>query len=515
MTIAPQVPPTASSVLVSSSQYLNNAVVRDWIATHTLRRDGPDRVTFSDNFVFNRELARMRDNEGFDALVEAERKTNPTLDHWLAEGFISKMSAADLKACAPGTVGSIYLGYITSLGIEVNVGFDFNVKNHHDFFNMRHSQNHDFDHIVTGGPFTLPTEMVPVWAMLSNYFVHLDPAIAAAHHARTLLGSTRFMPRAVLHYPASFPAFLESMEHGIRVGLASEPMYLYRYDDVLHMTPAEARRHLGVREVIEIDPEKALLAAKHYGEPDPEGRAARAWAEDIARGIPHNRRGVRHVETDSSVLVSSSRYLNSARLRQWAGTQFLRKNGRDCSLADDLVELDAALAEVRDTRRIEELFDAECRANEPLRQWLAARPAGQSQFEFFETRMRDTEAAQRRLCGAGPDSLGGVVLDWATLANVFRHISPALAGELQVRTMLAAMRILYRAILHYPATWLTVIHAIQKGLRIGRVSDCLFVMPFDAVAQLPVEEARERLGIREVGPDLGTAAMSTIFDDAS
>jgi ubiquinone biosynthesis protein Coq4 len=129
--------------------------------------------------------------------------------------------------------------------------------------------------------------------------------------------------------------------------------------------------------------------------------------------------------------------------------------------------------------------------------------------------MRDTEAAQRRLCGAGPDSLGGVVLDWATLANVFRHISPALAGELQVRTMLAAMRILDRAILHYPATWLTVIHAIQKGLRIGRVSDCLFVMPFDAVAQLPVEEARERLGIREVGPDLGTAAMSTIFDDAS
>ena len=128
--------------------------------------------------------------------------------------------------------------------------------------------------------------------------------------------------------------------------------------------------------------------------------------------------------------------------------------------------------------------------------------------------MRATEAVQRRLCGAGADSLGGVLLDWATLANVFRHISPALAGELQVRTMLAAMRILYRAILHYPATWLTVIHAIQKGLRIGRVSDCLFMLPFEAVAHLPLVEARERLGIREVGPELDTMAVSRIFDDA-
>jgi ubiquinone biosynthesis protein COQ4 len=505
--------PTASSVLVSSSKYLDNPVIRDWVATHTLRRDGPDRVTYSDNYVLNRELARQRDDAWFSERVEAARRRDPALDRWLAERFISKIRADDLKRCAAGSVGSEYLAYITRLGIELNVGFKFDVKTHYDFFAMRHSQNHDFDHIATGGPFTLPTEMVPVWAMLANYFVHLDPEIAGAHHARTMLASTRFMPRAVLHYPASFPMFLESMAHGIRVGLASDPMYLYRYDDVLEMKPEAARKRLGVRKVVEIDPLRAEAAAAAYGEADPEGRAAQIWREDAAKGIPYNRRGVRAVPTESSVLVSSSKYLNNIRMRAWAGTQFLRRNGRDRTLADDMAELDVALAEVRDLARIEALFEAEAARNPALKRWLAGRARGQGAFEFFAERQRANQAIQRRLCGTGEDSLGGVILDWALLANSFRHLGPELAGELSVRTMLGAMRVLYRAIMHYPKTWLTVIYSVQKGLRIGEASDCLILMPFEAVADLLPSEARERLGIREVGPDLDTAAASRIFDD--
>jgi ubiquinone biosynthesis protein Coq4 len=505
---------TESSVLVSTSAYLANPVIRDWVATHTLRRDGPDRVTYSDNYALNRELAHMRrGSDDFERRVEAARRRDPALDRWLAERFISRITAADLARCRPGTVGAAYHDYIAKLGIEVNVGFGFEVKTHHDFFAMRHSQNHDFDHIATGGPFTLPTEMVPVWAMLSNYFVHLDPEIAGAHHMRTMLASTRFMPRAVLHYPASFPMFMECMAHGIRVGLASDPMYFYRYDDVLDLTPEAARRRMGVREVVEVDPRRAAEAAAAYGEPDPEGRAARAWAEDTARGVPYNRRGVRPVATGSSVPVSSSRYLNSVQMRDWAATQFLRRNGPGMSLADDLVALDLALAEVRDFGHIEALIAAEARSNIAFAGWLGKRAPGQSQFDFIQARQRASEAERRRLFGVGGDSLAGVVLDWAELANQFRHFPPALAGELSVRSMLAAMRMLYRSIMHYPATWLTVVRAVQKGLRIGQASDLLIAMPYEVVADLPREQARQRLGIRDAGPDLDTAAASRVFDD--
>ncbi|HXC38293.1 MAG TPA: Coq4 family protein [Burkholderiales bacterium] len=509
--------PTGSSVLVSSSAYLENPVIRDWVATHTLRRDGPDRVTYSDNYALNRELARMRErmglNTAFDQRVESARKADPKLDRWLAERFISRITADDLRRCAAGTVGAEYLDYITRLNIELNVGFNFDVKTHHDFFAMRHSQNHDFDHIVTGGPFTLPTEMVPVWAMLANYFVHLDPEIAGAHHMRTMLASTRFMPRAVLHYPASFPMFLESMAHGISVGLASGPMYLYRYDDVLDLAPGQARRRLGVREVVEVDRALAEAAAAAYGEPDPAQRAQRAWAEDTAKRIPYNRRGVRPVATDSSVLVSSSKYLNNVRMRHWAGTQFLRRNGPDRRLDDDMAELDVALAEVRDHERIEALIETEARAHPALAACLAGRPAAQSRLQFIEARQRAHAAVQRRLFGVGDDSLAGVAVDWALLANNFRHLRPETAGELSVRTMLGAMRILYRTIMHYPAAWLTVVKALQKGLGIGQASDLLIAMPYEAVADLPRDQARERLGIRDTGPDLDTAPASRIFDD--
>ena len=45
--------------------------------------------------------------------------------------------------------------------------------------------------------------------------------------------------------------------------------------------------------------------------------------------IPYLMRGVMPVDTHSSVLVSSSKYLNNPRLRDWLATIALRKNGPD------------------------------------------------------------------------------------------------------------------------------------------------------------------------------------------
>ena len=91
--------------------------------------------------------------------------------------------------------------------------------------------------------------------------------------------------------------------------------------------------------------------------------------------MPYNRRGVRPVPTASSVPVSSSRYLNSVRMRDWAATQFLRRNGPGMSLDDDLAALDVALAEVRDHARIEALIAAAARYVQAVRTGLTPRSA--------------------------------------------------------------------------------------------------------------------------------------------
>ena len=50
-------------------------------------------------------------------------------------------------------------------------------------------------------------------------------------------------------------------------------------------------------------------------------------------------KGIGSVETDSSVLVSSSRYLNDARVRDWVATHLLRRNGADVPTPSDSIQL--------------------------------------------------------------------------------------------------------------------------------------------------------------------------------
>lgn len=45
--------------------------------------------------------------------------------------------------------------------------------------------------------------------------------------------------------------------------------------------------------------------------------------------VPYLAQGMREVGTEGSVLVSSSKYLDNARMRDWIATHFLRRNGAD------------------------------------------------------------------------------------------------------------------------------------------------------------------------------------------
>ena len=77
-------------------------------------------------------------------------------------------------------------------------------------------------------------------------------------------------------------------------------------------------------------------------------------------------KGLTRVPTTSSTLVSSSKYLNDPRIRDWVATHLLRKNGPDAPTPSDPMPLVLALREVQDINHINELFAAErkheCRA---------------------------------------------------------------------------------------------------------------------------------------------------------
>jgi hypothetical protein len=63
----------------------------------------------------------------------------------------------------------------------------------------------------------------------------------------------RLVSRAGLHYPEIWPLVLDCVAKGIRVGQQSEPYFMAKFDDVLHLSPAEARVALGIRGAEDVD----------------------------------------------------------------------------------------------------------------------------------------------------------------------------------------------------------------------------------------------------------------------
>lgn len=240
---------TDSSVLVSSSRYLNDARVRDWVATHLLRRNGADIPTPSDSIQLVQILREVQDIDHINALFAAERQQNPALDAWFKEGFISTFGLDDLKGYGPETVGGIFYAQLTDNDLQVDIVPPFTPRNDYEYFQLRAGQTHDLEHILGGGGFDFIGELVPYYMRLTNLFVHMSPELAGELSAFSILGSTRIITRAVLHYPQTWLITQNAVERGAKVGRESAPLYMMRYEDVLGLTPEAAREALGIKGV--------------------------------------------------------------------------------------------------------------------------------------------------------------------------------------------------------------------------------------------------------------------------
>jgi ubiquinone biosynthesis protein Coq4 len=238
---------TASSTLVSSSPYLNDPRLRDWIATAFLRRSGKDRPTAADGHDLHVILKQIFDLDRIEELFTQERRRWPELDRWFAEGFSSRFSKDELLDHPPGSLGHTFGRYLVDFGFEVDIVPRFEPKTQFEYYSLRSGQTHDFEHIVTGGNFDILGELVPYFARLSNVPRFLDPELAGIVNAGQLLGAFRLMTRTGLHYQRAFPAALAAMQAGTRVGEQSGPIFMARYEDVFHLPVAEARAALGIR----------------------------------------------------------------------------------------------------------------------------------------------------------------------------------------------------------------------------------------------------------------------------
>jgi ubiquinone biosynthesis protein COQ4 len=264
--------------------------------------------------------------------------------------------------------------------------------------------------------------------------------------------------------------------------------------------------------------------------------------------IPYLLRGVSKLSTESSTLISSSKYLNDPRLRMWIAEIVLKQNGPDMPAQAEMYPVIALLDELQDKARIEDLFTAERAKNPALDAWfeegfvsdydadyfkaigagtlgrifydeviaknfeivIYEKPPPKSQLDYFLLRSGQTHDLEHIMTGGDFSYMGELVPAWFRITNHFKHLSAELAGELSTSYMFVTLRYTVRTLLHYPEVWTICQDAVERGMRCGRASGPLFMAKYEDVFHLSLEDARVALGV-ECATFADTSAASAIW----
>jgi ubiquinone biosynthesis protein Coq4 len=251
---------TESSVLVSSSKYLNDPRIRDWVSTHFLRKSGKDNPSPSDPPILNRYLLELQDKDLIEELFRIERARWPELDAWFNEGFVSTFTKEDLLDYPPGSLGHVFGTYVRDLNFELDLIQRFTPKTQYDYFRLRTGQVHDLEHLIGGGGYDILGELAPYYMRLTNIPKFLCADLAAELNLLQVFGSTRILMRTALHYPQAYPTALETVQRGMKVGQQSGPLFMAKYEDVMHLPIPQAREKLGVVGAEDVDTSAASAA---------------------------------------------------------------------------------------------------------------------------------------------------------------------------------------------------------------------------------------------------------------
>lgn len=272
----------------------------------------------------------------------------------------------------------------------------------------------------------------------------------------------------------------------------------------------------------------------------------------IKRDYSYFTNAVTQGESNSSSLQSTSKYLNHPGLRDWLVTHFLRRNGPDIPIPSDTVMgLSQAIDDLRDEAELKRLIEEEKERNPKVREWLKDRPymglkmedfakfdpdsfggiyyrhladngyalnlgwgyeVPEDDLQYIRIRSGQIHDFEHLMTGGQFNSMGEMVPYFFRLSNPFSHFSPELAAGISQLYIFGGFRLVMRAFLHYPQVWPTVIDLMQTAMTIGKTSESTHMMRYEDALHLPIPEARELLGFRNV-KEIDTSEMDKIYTE--
>ncbi len=244
---------TTSSVLISSSKYMNDFRIREWVTTQCLKRNGRDYPTTYGIPSLIDAVREVQDHDRIETLFDEARRDWPEFDKWLDERWLARLKRDDMKSCPEGSVGGIWYQWLAGAGMEVDIIPTFEPRSSFEYFFLRGVQTHDIMHILSGGGFDGIGEIMPAFLKYGNLFRHFVPELAGLLNVQNTLLTVPLFMRTALHYPELTLRTYELAHYAMKVGEASDALFLPRYEDWLDLPLEEARRKFGVRGAKTID----------------------------------------------------------------------------------------------------------------------------------------------------------------------------------------------------------------------------------------------------------------------
>ena len=264
---------TESSVLVSSSKYLNHPMLRALIAQEMLRRNGPDLP----NTAYIPEVAQilhdLEDMPRIIGLFEMEKARLPRFREWLETRSLSNFTLAETKDCAPGTLGAAIHNFMANSGYQLDLFFqEIQVVNDFTFYLRQTALTHDIEHMITGFGPNHGGEVALLTANMHAKARYFHPELTAFFNRIAYYLKAKTIMKDGLHYPEAMVVNLEAEYLGAEQGRNwAYPLMLVDWRKYVDTPIEEIRRELNITPVIDDrwDDTNRLCNEDdpHYGEP--------------------------------------------------------------------------------------------------------------------------------------------------------------------------------------------------------------------------------------------------------
>lgn len=238
---------TDSSILISSSKYLNSAAMRNVVSQEMLRKYGNDLPPAY--FIPEMQAAfdEVTDYQEVLQLIERERSLKPEFAEWLDARFISDMKQKSLEGCKPGTLGAMVYAFVTESGFDIDFMFKGAPEDDYQYWLKRFVQSHDIQHMVTGFDLSPIGEYALIMLNTNQYFEYFSPELAAQFSQQTTLQVCCGLMRANLHYPKTMPLLLEALSLSREMSLSlNQPLFYVKWEDYWDCSIEEIRQDLNI-----------------------------------------------------------------------------------------------------------------------------------------------------------------------------------------------------------------------------------------------------------------------------